>query len=223
MKSKHPYGIILIMAAPVIFAFLAGCAGADEDTPLNGTAKVMALAPDGDAQYESNALEIFTPTPAPPTPVPTPAPPAYTVDTIDAQEGYVVGNGVNMRSGPHTDYDILAVLRAGDSITITGASGDWYRIVFDETEGFLSGEFAGFGAAPTPKPTPKPFEVTKMNSTTAFVNAGSVNFREGPGRSYAIIGECARYEKVTITGVSGDWYRVKYNKQTGFMLKTYVR
>ena len=62
-----------------------------------------------------------TPTPQPPepTPAPTPAPAVSTVNI-----------GANLRSGPSTDYPILAGLGQGQQITITGISADgtWYQL-----------------------------------------------------------------------------------------------
>jgi hypothetical protein len=59
-----------------------------------------------------------TPTPQPLEPTPAPAV-ASTVNT-----------GANLRSGPSTDYPILAGLGEGQPITITGVSADgaWYQL-----------------------------------------------------------------------------------------------
>jgi len=57
------------------------------------------------------------------------------------------GNGVNVRSGPSTDYEALATVPNGASVQITGSAGDgWYKITFSgvggvETAGYMKGEF----------------------------------------------------------------------------------
>lgn len=48
--------------------------------------------------------------------------------TSDSGTGTVTGNGVRVRTGPGTDYSILTALNSGDQVSITGSSGDWYRI-----------------------------------------------------------------------------------------------
>lgn len=216
----------------IVFVFLltlpfVGCGSTAADQKSNSK-ETMALTATEAPLEDSDILMFSTPSPAPtptpePTPSPTPALPAYTVEPLKEQSGYVTASGVNLRSGPHTAYDVLSILDFHTKLTITGKSEAWYQVECLDAVGFLSEEFVALGAIPTPKPTPKPFEVVKMASTTGYVNSGSVNFRTGPGRSYDIISECERYDKLTITGTSGDWYRVKYNKKTGYMLKSYVR
>ncbi|WP_300415169.1 SH3 domain-containing protein [uncultured Oscillibacter sp.] len=58
------------------------------------------------------------------------------------------GNGVRVRSGPGTNYDILATVPNGGSVQIvqSAGTGDWYEITFSNvggvtTTGYMKGEF----------------------------------------------------------------------------------
>ena len=57
------------------------------------------------------------------------------------------GNGVRVRSGPGTNYDILATISNGGSVKIVESAGDgWYKITFSDvggatTPGYMKGEF----------------------------------------------------------------------------------
>ena len=58
------------------------------------------------------------------------------------------GNGVRVRSGPGTTYDILATVPNGGSVQIvqSAGTGDWYEITFSNvggvtTTGYMKGEF----------------------------------------------------------------------------------
>ncbi|MCX4371765.1 MAG: SH3 domain-containing protein [Dysosmobacter sp.] len=57
------------------------------------------------------------------------------------------GNGVRVRSGPGTSYDILASIPNGGSVQIVSSAGnDWYEITFTAvggvtTTGYMKGEF----------------------------------------------------------------------------------
>ena len=57
------------------------------------------------------------------------------------------GNGVRVRSGPGTNYDILATISNGGSVKIVESAGDgWYKITFSDvggvtTTGYMKGEF----------------------------------------------------------------------------------
>ena len=57
------------------------------------------------------------------------------------------GNGVRVRSGPGTNYDILATVSNGADIKVVQhAEGDWYQITFSDvggvqTTGYMKAEF----------------------------------------------------------------------------------
>lgn len=70
--------------------------------------------------------------------------------TLKAGKAVVVngGNGVRVRSGPGTSYDILATVPNGGSVQVVRATGtdDWYEITFSNvggvtTTGYMKGEF----------------------------------------------------------------------------------
>ena len=57
------------------------------------------------------------------------------------------GNGVRVRSGPGTNYDILATISNGGSVKIVESAGDgWYKITFSgvggaTTTGYMKGDY----------------------------------------------------------------------------------
>nr|WP_325212170.1 SH3 domain-containing protein [uncultured Oscillibacter sp.] len=88
------------------------------------------------------------------TPPPTTTTPGTTAPSgggsLKAGKAVVVngGNGVRVRSGPGTTYDILATVPNGGSVQIVRATGtgDWYEITFSNvggvtTTGYMKGEF----------------------------------------------------------------------------------
>lgn len=85
------------------------------------------------------------------TPSTTPTTPAPSSGGSLKAGGAVVvngGNGVRVRSGPGTTYDILATVPNGGSVQVVRATGtdDWYEITFTAvggvtTTGYMKGEF----------------------------------------------------------------------------------
>ena len=69
--------------------------------------------------------------------------------------------------------------------------------------------------------TKKEIEVTPM-SKTMYVNVDSLNIRSGPDTSYSKLGALKKASEVKITGKSGAWYRISYNKKDGFVLGSYL-
>lgn len=88
--------------------------------------------------------------------------PAYDIKEMD-KTGYVFGHDVNLRGGPGLTYPIVDVVGYHVVVKVTGESGDWYRIMTDEVEGFILKNFVGLGSIPTP--TPKPTKTSKPSAT----------------------------------------------------------
>lgn len=89
--------------------------------------------------------------------------PEYTVKDMDSQKGYVYANSVNLRSGPGTDYDIIKEYKQYRELTVTGSSGEWYRVKVGSREGFMLMEYVKLGDVP--KTTSKPTATPKPSNT----------------------------------------------------------
>ena len=83
-------------------------------------------------------------TPAP-TAEPTPEPTPESGDIPNGSTGTIMNaaNGLRVRSGPGTSYDVLASLKNGDSITVVSYAGDnWYEIRYSSTKiGYIMGDY----------------------------------------------------------------------------------
>ena len=53
--------------------------------------------------------------------------------------GTVSGMSVRVRSGPGTSYSILGVCDTGDTLSVTGESGDWYQVSYNGSTGYIAG------------------------------------------------------------------------------------
>ncbi len=51
------------------------------------------------------------------------------------------GSGVNFRSGPGTGYGTLGSFSYGDTVTITGRSGDWYAVRSGSKNGYVKSSY----------------------------------------------------------------------------------
>ena len=48
---------------------------------------------------------------------------------------------LNVRKGPSTDYEKLGQFSIGDSVNVTGITGNWYRVEYDGNVGFCFGDY----------------------------------------------------------------------------------
>lgn len=54
---------------------------------------------------------------------------------------YVKADSLNVRSGPDTSYSKIGSLKYASEVEITGQSGIWYRISYDDKVGFVRGDY----------------------------------------------------------------------------------
>ena len=97
-----------------------------------------------------------------------------------------------VRSGPGTDYSIVATLRSSTQITILNQQNGWYQIQAAEIEGWVANSLIDIN------PTKSLQLLEKL-----------VNLRSGPGISYDKVGETHQGDFLTLLDVSGDWYRIR--------------
>ena len=48
---------------------------------------------------------------------------------------------LNLRSGPGLDYPVIASIPNGHTVRLLGEDGDWYRVLHDGKEGYVSKVF----------------------------------------------------------------------------------
>lgn len=129
----------------------------DEPTP----------APTAEPTAETTPMATPEPTKSPePTKTPTPTP-KYEVTDLEKKAAYLNAGSANFRKGPGLDYKIIDELKENAVFTVVGKSGDWLKVKYDGTYGFILAEFVEYGAppTPTPKPTAKPTATPKPTKT----------------------------------------------------------
>jgi len=68
--------------------------------------------------------------------------------------------------------------------------------------------------SPTPAPTPEPI--------IGYIDARSLNMREGPTIDSDVVKEYEGGQHIEIVGEDGDWYKVAIGSNMGYMLKEYI-
>lgn len=134
-----------------------------------------------------------------------------------AEGAVVTGSGVNLRSGPGLNYQVVDCLPKGASVTVTDRSNsEWYAVSYNGTSGFMSSRYLSLseGGASGGE--------SDGEGTSGCINAMYVRFRSGPSSSSAILGEYNTGKELTITGSSGDWTACIINGQAGYVFSQYV-
>ena len=163
---------------------------------------------------------------------------------VNGQEGYVsgeyltgtttedfaLGTGmivcdttVNFRSQPNTSSSVLASLKNGTAVTVTGISNGWFKATYNGQSGYISGDYVSFGGSSSSSTSSSASTSTSSTQSAKVVCDTTVNFRSQPNTSCTVLASLANGTVVTVTGSSNGWYTATYNGMTGYLSADYVQ
>ena len=151
--------------------------------------------------YVSAEYVAYTPA-VPDTPAPEATVPVETPAEVNA-------NDVNLRSGPSTDYNILATLSAGEPITMLTNEDGWCQVAWNGQVGFISSEFVSVNGI-------------AQNYTQGRVTGDGVNVRSQPNTDSAVLTRVSTGKVVELLSLKDNWYNVVVNGTKGYIRADYV-
>ena len=107
--------------------------------------------------------------------------------------GRVKVDNADIRSGADQNFEILAKLNLGDTVSVLEEGWGWYKV-----------KLPGFAYCYVAK------DFIETNGTTGVSKAGRLNLRARPDRESSLIGQIQKNDAVTI--INGDaegWYQIK--------------
>ncbi len=136
-------------------------------------------------------------------------------DNANLAKGGLVYNcgGLNVRSGPGTDFSIIGGLSPGAGVAITGREGKWYKIKYNGSTAYVHGDYINTDGSSSDKEE-------KITGTGTVRVSSYLNVRNGPWGD--IIGKFYGGANVQIVSKIGDWYKIKYNGSTAYVHSNYV-
>lgn len=122
-----------------------------------------------------------------------------------AVRGVVTDNGVNLRSGASTEYEVIAKADSGDVLEVTAKDGSWYQVVANEQSAYISADY---------------FKITEADGEA---NDTNVNVRALPMTGSSSVAKINTGDTVVITGQTADWYQVRrQNGDTAYIYKAFI-
>ena len=130
---------------------------------------------------------------------------------------------VNVRSGPHKNYEKLGTLEKGKTITVLASvkntdGGVWYKYKYSSSQyGYIHSSYVQLGTG-----------VTSKIGTVTTDSGISLNVRSGAGTGYSKLGSLASGSMVTILGSQKDsngklWYKYQFSSsKVGWICSDYV-
>lgn len=128
---------------------------------------------------------------------------ATQVATVDA-------SALRLRSAPSTSGSTLAYASRGEYVVIYGKSGQWYRVSYNLTDGYMHESYLD--------------TYSRRNVELGYgrVSGNGVNVRSGPGTSHSSLARANTGEEVYIIGFNNQWYKVIYDTHVGYIRSDYL-
>ncbi len=163
---------------------------------------------------------------------PTPAP-GYGTE-VDGAIGEITLDKVYFREGPGRKYADMGFLNKGDRVEVLTipdslGSNDWYRVRYNGTVGYVCAEFLQMVTDGTTEPPTVPDEDDGVDTpATGVITSDEVNLRESASTNSGSIEKLNTGTVVELLSIpevidSNHWYKVRYNKQTGYIQAPFVR
>ena len=116
----------------------------------------------------------------------------------------VVKDGVNLRSGPETKYEVLFQLPKGYPLKVLARKGKWLKVSdYENDRGWI-------------------YKTLVAKTPYVIVKVKEGNVRSGPGTRYDKIGKVYRDVMLRRTDRRGDWLKVVHPQLTGWVHKQLV-
>ena len=155
-------------------------------------------APEGEESPEPNEGSLETP-----TPVSTPEPvPEYATATTT----------VNVRKSDSEKADKLGRVSSGTRLKVQEVLlNGWTKVVYEGADGYIKSEYLQFSESAAGQEA--------IGTVTAKTN---INVRSGAGQDTERLGMLAGGESLDLLAVEGDWCKVNFGGQTGYVKSEYV-
>ena len=121
---------------------------------------------------------------------------------------YVSASSLNMRKGPSTSYSVITTLTKGEEVEVISEENGWAKVNHDSKTGYVSSKYLS---------DEKPVIIT-----IKYVNADTLNVREGAGTSYKILGTYNHGDEVKVVSIDGNWAKIQYKGGYAYISNKYL-
>ena len=141
--------------------------------------------------------------------------------------GTVTADVLNIRSNHNTSSSIIGKINYNTKVSILEISNGWYKIKYNNTTGFVSGEYINTSStnSNSGNGTNNNNSNSSADSTvksTGIVNADALNVRSKGNASSKIVGTLYKNSKVEILSTSNGWHKINYKGGTAFVSSEYI-
>lgn len=149
------------------------------------------------------------------------------VSTIKLQKGdiAITKNETSVYVRPLINSIVISNIEKDKKVSIMAIMNNWAYINTDTINGWVILDSLANNEDKTAQEqtTNKEEETssTELNKT-AYISATGINFRKEPNTDSEILKVFVENTQITILSEEGEWYKIKYKEQEGYVIKTYV-
>ena len=139
---------------------------------------------------------------------------SFPFDSLTTEEAF-------LRRSASANAAVLDLIPAGVQVRVTGESGNFFKVTYDGTTGYVLK--SDISTAADVMVTPAPTEnMTATGYPYMTTTNNSVNLREKASVNSGRIASIPSGATVTVEALSGSFAKVTYNGRTGFAKKEYI-
>lgn len=129
---------------------------------------------------------------------------------------------VNMRRSASSSSVVLERLEKGQTVTVLGESGSYYKVSFNDRTGYVMKQYVG---------DPGASQSTATNTSPAGNVSGypyqtttkdGVNLRRSASSSAVILARIPKGAEITVEGEKGSYLKVRYEETSGYAMAEYI-
>ncbi|MFT8319933.1 MAG: N-acetylmuramoyl-L-alanine amidase [Bacillus sp. (in: firmicutes)] len=135
---------------------------------------------------------------------------------IQSKTGAVTENGLRLRSGPGSNFQVINTLTKGTSVTILSENGDWIEIETNIGTGWVHQEFVEANDKNSSEAD------NTASNNIATVSESEINVRNSPSTTADIIGKLAKDTIVHIVSQQGNWSKIQYSGNEAWVNSDYL-
>lgn len=144
---------------------------------------------------------------------------ATEVRAEDGQTGTIVNckTKVNVRAKATKNSKLLGTAEKGETYPVLGRSGNWVKIDFDGTDGYVYKDYIRVEGVAA--------DVAVTGKVGTIVNCKvAANVREKATSDSKLLGTVKKGETYKVTAKAGNWIKIRYtSEKEGYVYKTFIK
>ncbi len=112
---------------------------------------------------------------------------------------------LNVRSAATVDSSVVTTLKNGSNVEVVGSENSFYKVKVNGSTNFVSKDYL------------------VISETVGTISGDSVRVRSKAGTDGNVLGTVSSGNTLTVVAKSGDWYKVKYNNEFGYVKGDFIK